>query len=101
MNKIQEAFDLLNQLLAWQPKQVNTLVNRGFVYESKGELAKAKTDYESAIALDPDAFQALLNLCGLELRLGNKTKANSYYTRLQKLNPQHPGVKKISNTFNN
>lgn len=101
MNQIQGAMDLLNQLLDWQPKQVNTLVNRGFLYESKGELTNAKEDYLTALSLDPDAFQALLNLCRLELRLQNRKQAKLYYQRLKKINPQHAGVKIISNTFNN
>jgi len=101
LQKIDEAFKLLNQLLEWQPKQARALVNRGYLYEKKGEVQKAKSDYLSALALNPDDFQALLNICQIEMNLGNRESANNYLVRLRKIDSQHKGVKIISNKLSN
>lgn len=101
LNQIDQALKLLNQLLQWQPKQAKTLVNRGFVYEKKGDLSKAKADYLLALSFDPDSFQALLNLCRMEIRQGNKETAKNYLKRLQNIDNQNPGIKIIANTLDN
>lgn len=61
-NAKQEALEVLNNLLALQPKQARTLVNRGFLYEMEGKYNQSIADYQKALALDPDNQQAQINL---------------------------------------
>ncbi|HCS20963.1 MAG TPA: pilus assembly protein TadD [Bacteroidetes bacterium] len=101
LEKYDEAMDVLNTLLKWQPKQAKSLCNRGFVFETKGEVQAAKKDYLAALDLDPDYELALINMCRISLSEKDKTKAKVYLLRLQKANPNHPSIKIISQSLNN
>lgn len=94
-----EALELLNTLLSWQPKQAMSLCNRGFLLELKGNYEAAKKDYLSALLLDPDYELALINMCRILLSENDKVKAKAYLKRLQIASPNHPSIKIISETL--
>lgn len=96
-----EAMALLNQLLTWQPRQVNSLSNRGYLHEKTGKKDLALKDYEAALKLDADYLPALFNLCRYYLEKRDKTRVLYYLGRAKKIAPNHPSVKIISENLKN
>lgn len=57
-----KAFEVVNQALANEPQNSQYLVFRGILYESNGDAATAKQNYEQAVAANPHNAQALYYL---------------------------------------
>lgn len=57
-----KAFEVVNQALAAEPANSQYLVFRGILFESNGDLAAAKQNYEEAVAADSRNAQALYYL---------------------------------------
>lgn len=57
-----KAFEVVNQALANEPQNSQYLVFRGILYESNGDAATAKKNYEEAVAADNRNAQALYYL---------------------------------------
>jgi tetratricopeptide (TPR) repeat protein len=77
--KSKEALDPLNLAISKDDQNPNLYFARGSIYDKLGDAEKAKTDYEKAIALKPDYFDATYNLGAMYFNTGAElaNKANA------------------------
>jgi Flp pilus assembly protein TadD len=61
-NRVNEAVQALERAVSLNPKSPAALNNLGAAYERKGDIAKAKTMYRQALAVDPRFEEARANL---------------------------------------
>lgn len=59
---VEEAFELLNKALDLDPEHEMALVFRGLAHEKAGNLDAAKSDWEKALAINPESLMARENL---------------------------------------
>jgi tetratricopeptide (TPR) repeat protein len=63
------------------------LCNRGLSFENLGDLDSARADYESALGVQPDFADVMVNLGTLELSAGNHSRAMDLLQRAATLDP--------------
>jgi tetratricopeptide (TPR) repeat protein len=68
--------------------QVHPKVESGYAAYQSGDLAKARADYEQALADDPGNRDALLGLAAVETRSGRYEAAEADYLRLLQVAPR-------------
>jgi Flp pilus assembly protein TadD len=71
--------------LKLKPTDVTFLYNRGRAYQELGELNKARVDFESALAYDPNNFQIILSLAAVQLEDKNFASALLYATKAEEI----------------
>lgn len=77
-------------ILKENPRYISAYVSLGFLLLSvKQDVENSKAMYDEALALDPDHIQAMINMAGLELYLGNNSEAIVYLNRVLKLEPKN------------
>lgn len=69
--------------LKLKPTDVTMLYNRGRAYQEMGEYNKARIDFESALAYDPNNFQVLLSLSAVQLEEKKYASALLYATKAE------------------
>jgi len=72
--------------------RAGTLVNRGILYMHSGRQDFASTDYDRAIALDPDQPEAWLNKAVLMVNAGNGASAIELADRALQLHTEKPAL---------
>ena len=70
--------------------QIHPKVDSGYAAYQAGNLAKARAEYELALAEDPGNRDALLGLAAVETRSGRYEVAEAHYLRLLQLQPRDP-----------
>jgi tetratricopeptide (TPR) repeat protein len=68
--------------------------------DKSGDLAKAQTQLEKAVVLNPNYSDALYSLGLVYDALGQKDQAIAEFTKVQQLNPQNTDIPKILNNLN-
>lgn len=68
-----------------KPTNVILLYNRGRAFQEMGELNKARVDFQSALAYDPNNFQILLSLSAVQLEEKNYASALLYSTKAEEI----------------
>lgn len=71
--------------LKLKPTDVTLLYNRGRAFQELGDLNKARVDFESALAYDPNNFQVLLSLSAVQLEEKNYASALLYATKAEEI----------------
>ena len=71
---------LINEALAKNPNNADLVYNLGVISANANKLAEAETYYKKTLEIDPNYFNALLNLSELKLRADEK-----YVTEMNKL----------------
>lgn len=71
--------------LKLSPTDITLLYNRGRAFQEMGELNKARLDFESALAYDPNNFQVLLSLSTVQLEEKNYASALLYATKAEEI----------------
>lgn len=71
--------------LKLKPTDITLLYNRGRAFQEMGELNKARVDFESALAYDPNNFQVLLSLSAVQLEEKNYASALLYATKAEEI----------------
>jgi tetratricopeptide (TPR) repeat protein len=71
--------------LKLKPTDVILLYNRGRAFQEMGELNKARVDFESALAYDPNNFQILLSLSAVQLEEKNFASALLFATKAEEI----------------
>ncbi|MFN3996444.1 tetratricopeptide repeat protein [Algoriphagus sp.] len=71
--------------LKLKPTDVTLLYNRGRAFQELGEMNKARVDFESALAYDPNNFQILLSLSAVQLEEKNFASALLYATKAEEI----------------
>ncbi len=82
-----EAIDLLERAVATRPADAALRNNLANALRAAGDDAAAREAYLAALAIEPDHFNAIVNLAATELSLGMAAEAE---TRLRKLLEQQP-----------
>jgi Flp pilus assembly protein TadD len=93
LEKNEDAINVLNGLLAKNPKLTDAQVNKGFALLKLNQQVEAMACYKQALQLDCDNQQALLNRAGLLHLMGKDEDAKKDLKHLLKLNPQNEYVK--------
>lgn len=93
--RIDEALEVFNRLLEANPKYAEAHNNRGFARIFRREFDQAEDDFLKAIALDPDAEQAIANLASLYLNTGRAAEARPYARRLLDLAPDNANYQRL------
>lgn len=92
-NKPENALRLWREILKTEPENFSALVNLGNLQLSQKKYDEARANYQLALKADKQKDNLYRNLCVLEYRRGNLSKAREYYTLikdkavLSKLNP--------------
>lgn len=86
------AISQFEQLLAKDPKNVQTLRHLGDVYQAKGDQAKAISMYHRASALVPTDVDTRLTLADMLARGGRNAEAKREYEGILKVHPDNPGA---------
>jgi tetratricopeptide (TPR) repeat protein len=68
--------------------QVHPKVNAGYAAYQAGDLAKARAEYEQALADEPGNRDALLGLAAIETRSARFESAEAHYQRLLQVDPR-------------
>lgn len=90
MGNDQAATDLYNQSLGLQADQPQVLASQGFLLLKQGKKLEAYQLLESALKLNPNEEQALLNFAAWHLEKADKENARKYLNRLLQRYPNHP-----------
>jgi tetratricopeptide (TPR) repeat protein len=70
------------------PVQVHPKVDAGYAAYQAGDLAKARGEYEQALADEPGNRDALLGLAAVDTRSGRYEAAEAHYLRLLQVDPR-------------
>ncbi|WP_332912612.1 tetratricopeptide repeat protein [Algoriphagus boritolerans] len=81
----ERAVQTYTENLNLKPTDVTLLYNRGRAFQEMGDLNKAKIDFESALAYDPNNFQILLSLAAVQLEEKNYASALLYATKAEEI----------------
>ncbi len=83
-------------LISENPRNVSAYVNYGFLELSiNKDDRKAEKLYDSALQLDPDNEQALLNKAGLMMYRNQAQRAKSYIQQVLKINPRNTQAQRL------
>jgi len=88
-NKIEVAQNLYNQVLEIDPTHNDTLNNLGVLFQSYGDIQKAKLFFEKTTKLDPNHLDAHNNLGKLYKELEEHQKAKKCYEKVIRLDPNN------------
>lgn len=79
--QFKEAVDEYSDELKYAPNEVRLLYHRGRAYEEMGDFENSKSDFESALVMEPNNFQVLLSLANLHHTKKNFTNALLFSNR--------------------
>jgi predicted CXXCH cytochrome family protein len=96
LKRIAEAKEKLQWVIEENSKRPVALTNLGFAFALEGDLATAEQHYDTALTLDPDYIQALLNKTALRLHFRDVEGAKKLITRILVINPAHPQALSIA-----
>ena len=102
LRRLEEAKNILEKVLAENPRRPVALNNLGFVNVLGGNITEGQRLYDQAIALDPDYEQALINKAALLVFLKKTEEAKELLLRVLRLNPGNEqaleGLKHLAET---
>ena len=88
-NLMKEAEQQFLFVIKENPKKAAAYTNLGYLKLLQGKGDEALSNYNKALALEPDSESALLNLAGYYASINNKTKAIELIKQILKKNPQN------------
>ena len=72
------------------PELSKAHVNLGVLYDTRGDASLALSEFQIALAIDPDDILALSHAAFLQFLLGRHVKAYEYISRAVELAPENP-----------
>lgn len=78
-NRIEEAGQAIEQVLALDPSEPAAHALEGFLHDVTGRTDDAVASYRAALYLDPELYQVRVLLADCLLRLGNRDRAEHHY----------------------
>ncbi|KKU20461.1 MAG: hypothetical protein UX31_C0040G0002 [Candidatus Nomurabacteria bacterium GW2011_GWA1_46_11] len=91
---IKRTFDWRSEETLWpataavSPDSTHARYNMGEIYRKKGDLKKAKEEFEAAIYYQPNNLEATNALATLNLQMGESTEAAKLFDKAKAMNPQ-------------
>ncbi|MES2627483.1 MAG: tetratricopeptide repeat protein [Bacteroidota bacterium] len=85
--KYQEAMDFANKSLEVKPDLARPYFVKGWIYMETGDTAKSSTSYQTAVELDPNFYDAYIQLGSLASR-SSKDVALDYFNSAIDIRPQ-------------
>jgi hypothetical protein len=92
-----EARDAYVKYLKSDPENVNVITDLGVVHRELGDFASALRQFDRALALNPEHWQALYNktiVVGFDLK--RNAEAQTLLSRLKALQPSNPDVERLA-----
>lgn len=84
-----DAMTLWQDTIRKNPDSWMAIGNRGVQYEIRGDLARARADYERAIELNPRHYESLTNLAAMLAREQSFSRAETLARRAIEANPRY------------
>ncbi len=84
---------LLRELIEKYPSEKYARFELGLYYDNRSQFPEALTEYEKALALDPNFGYVINQIAYVHAKMGNATKAISYLERYASINPVDPNPK--------
>src|SRR5438552_16358036 len=92
-NKVPEALNQMNAVLAKQPNNLRALLVTGMIYSQMKEFDKAQDAYEKVVAASPDFVPALNNLAYIYAeKLNDPKRASELAQKARSIAPTNPSV---------
>src|SRR5437763_2335656 len=92
-NKLPEALNQMNAVLAKNPNDLRALLMTGMIYSQKKEFNKARDAYEKVVAASPDFVPALNNLAYIYAeKLNDLKRAGELAQKARSIAPTNPSV---------
>ena len=91
-SRIEQAIQVLHQLLQKEPTLFEAHFNLGVLYQMQGETGKAKLEYQTALKQNPQIPLAHLNLGIVSLQEGDAPAAEQHMRELALLSPEYAGA---------
>jgi tetratricopeptide (TPR) repeat protein len=88
--RVVAALGQANAAVDWQPYSAAAWLQRGLVYDSLGQSAKARASVKGAIEREPNGWRNWFALAGVEARAGNVKASLAAYRKARDLNPTSP-----------
>ncbi len=95
LQQLPEAVKVLEGVLEENPKRPVAWTNLGFAHVLQGQARKGEACYDRALALDPDAVQALLNKAAVRMLQYDKAGALQLVQRALRAAPAHPQARAL------
>ncbi|MFZ4540878.1 MAG: tetratricopeptide repeat protein [Rickettsiales bacterium] len=89
-NRVQEAVDVLQQVLQMNPNHAEALHKLGFIAHSAGNYMLAADNYQRALQIDPNNIDTYLLFCQLLEAQNNGTEAVRLAHRATQVLPENP-----------
>ena len=90
--RVNDAGNLLDELLEKEPGNVQALLARGALFESVNKIDSALADYQEAVRREPDHFKARLRLAQALWRNRRPEEATPHFERLRRDRPRDAAV---------
>lgn len=90
-----QAAEVFRRVIAENPRNDMAHVNLGWCLQQQGRLFAAHESYTTALQLNPDNMQALLNLAGYHLSTGMPGMAKPLLLRALRIDPKRQDVRKL------
>ncbi|MBU0991286.1 MAG: tetratricopeptide repeat protein [Proteobacteria bacterium] len=98
--EIENAEDLLNEVLEINPDTLNVFNSLGVLYRKKGKLKKALEQYLKALKIHPKEPHILYNVGRLYVDMKNFDKAKIFFAKAIKYNPDFKEAKEVLKAIN-
>ena len=85
--KMQDAEEVLNEILEISPDSVNVFNSLGVLYRRKGDLKTSLSHYQKALKVHPNEAHIYYNIGRLHYDMKQPEKAKSYFENALKLDP--------------
>lgn len=85
--KIQDAEEILNEIMEINPDTVNVFNSLGVLYRKKGDYLNALRHYQKALKIHPETAHIHYNMGRLHLDLNDPGKAKQFFADALKLDP--------------
>jgi tetratricopeptide (TPR) repeat protein len=90
LKKYKSAIHYFDSAIALEPKNSELFVNRGWAYQEALDTLPAVSDYQKALALNPEGSLARHNLAVLSAKKGNLKEGEKLLSEAIERNPEEP-----------
>jgi tetratricopeptide (TPR) repeat protein len=90
LKNYKSAAHFLDSAIKLEPKNSEFLINRGWAYQEMLDTVRATSDYQKALALNPEGSLVRHNLASLTAKKGNLKESEKLLTEAIEHNPEEP-----------